>query len=439
MDIIVELIITAVIVFAVFVFLHGFFERKDRAVWLDVILYAAYGLGLFLLGRNPDFSFLRLIYNIIFPIMLALFLFGAKPLPALYSGVSLSAVFILAEIILTTIMTIVGIDINSIMSHSAVRYVCSILSQLISLLLVIIVLAVTKRKRTAITWPFILMLSPGAILAIWLGCELGRLATLGLTVPSVPFLLAAVGLTYMNILLIVYAERVKEASLRQREEAIAEHHYIMQEEYYDQLRLEQNEARAVVHDIRKYFLAMKALAEKKQLEEASQILSEVENLISDIGNTIDVGNPLISVILNQYKSEAEEKEIHFDFDVSVPPELSISAADVYILLGNTLDNAIEACAFVPVEDRYINIQLKQHRDILFYSIENPYSEEYKKRVRGKMHGYGLKSVQKCVDKYQGDMAVSKEHMVFSFSARLNLGACCAEVQAHNKAAAENTL
>jgi len=439
MDIFVELIITAVIVFAVYVFLRGFFERRDRAVWLDIVLYSVYGLGLFLLGRYPDLSFVRLIYNIISPILLALFLFEAKPLPALYSGVSLSAVFVLSEVILTAIMTVAGIDINKVMSHTAVRYVSSILSQLISLMLAIIILAVTKRKRTAITWPFILMLSPGAILAIWLGCELGRLATLGSTVPSFPFLLAAVGLTYMNILLIVYAERVKEASLRQREEAIAEHHYIMQEEYYDQLRLEQNEARAVVHDIRKYFLAMKALAEKKQLEEASQILSEVENLISDIGNTIDVGNPLISVILNQYKSEAEEKEIHFDFDVSVPPELSISAADAYILLGNTLDNAIEACASVPAGDRYINIQLKQHHDILFYSIENPFSEEYKKRVRGKMHGYGLKSVQKCINKYQGDMTVSKDHSVFAFSARLNLGAVCAGVQVHNKAAAEHAL
>ena len=243
----------------------------------------------------------------------------------------------------------------------------------------------------------------------------------------------------MNILLIVYAERVKEASLRQREEAIAEHHYIMQEEYYDQLRLEQNETRAIVHDIRKYFHAMKALVDKKQLDEASQVLSEVENLISDIGNTIDVGNPLISVILNQYKSEAEEEGIRFDFDVSVPSELSVSAADAYILLGNTLDNAIEACASVPVGERYINIQLKQHHDILFYSVENPYSEEYIKRVRGKMHGYGLKSVQKCVDKYRGDMTVSKDHMVFTLSARLNLGVVCSEEQVHNKAAAENTL
>ena len=439
MDIIIELIITAVIVFAVYIFLRGFFERKGHAIWLDIILYSIYGLGLFLLGRYPDISFVRLVYNIIFPIMLALFLFKAKPLPALYSGISLSAVFILSEIILTTIMTIVGIDINIVMSHTAVRYVCSILSQLISLMLAIIILAVTKRKRTAITWPFILMLSPGAILAIWLGCELGRFATLELTVPSFPFLLAAVGLTYMNILLIVYAERVKEASLRQREEAIAEHHYIMQEEYYDQLRLEQNETRAIVHDIRKYFLAMKALVDKKQLDEASQVLSEVENLISDIGNTIDVGNPLISVILNQYKSEAEEEGICFDFDVSVPSELSVSAADAYILLGNTLDNAIEACASVPVGERYINIQLKQHHDILFYSVENPYSEEYIKRVRGKMHGYGLKSVQKCVDKYQGDMTVSKDHMVFTISARLNLGVVCSEEQVHNKAAAENTL
>lgn len=109
--------------------------------------------------------------------------------------------------------------------------------------------------------------------------------------------------------------------------------------------------------------------------------------------------------------------------------------DAYILLGNTLDNAIDACSSIPVGDRFINIQLKRYHDILFYRVENPYSEEHTKRIRGKMHGYGLKSVQKCVDKYQGDITVSKDHAVFTFSARLNL--CTVHNQESNKETTAN--
>lgn len=438
MHLLVDVITTCVILFTVNIFFGSFFEKKNSLAW-RIATNAVYGLGLIILGQFPEFAFYRLVFNFAFSLIIALFLFDSKLISAVFSSLSLSAVFVLAEIILMAILSGAGLDSNVLMSHDNTRYVYIVLTQLLSFLLVVVILSVTKRKRTAVTIPFIVMLSPGAILGIWLGCELGRIVMDGLVFQPTPFLLAAIGLTYMNILLVFYAERVKEASQRQKEDALVEHHYAMQEEYYEQLRMEQNETRAIVHDIRKYFLAMKALVEKKQLPEASQVLFEVENLIADVGSTIDVGNSVISVILNEYKTRAEEEGIYFNYDVSVTSELSISAADAYILLGNTLDNAIDACSSIPIGDRYINIQMKRHHDILFYRIENPYSDEHMKRIRGKMHGYGLKSVQKCVDKYQGEMTISKEHAIFTLSARLNLGPACSEKQEHNKATVASIL
>ena len=436
MYILVEFIVTCVIVITVNIFLCGFFEQKKSRVW-SIMTYLVYGLGLFILGRFPELAFIRLLYNIVFPLLIAYILFDSRFFAALFSSLSLSMVFVLAEVIMFAVLATAGIDANLLMSHDDARYIYVVLTQMLSFILVVIILSVTKQKRTAVTLPFIIMLLPGAVLGIWFGCEFGKNVMGSLDFYPIPFLLAAISLTYMNVLLVFYAERVKASSQRQKENELAEHHYVMQKEYYEQLRLEQNETRAIVHDINKYFLAMKALVEKNQLNEASQVLRDVEHLIADVGSTIDVGNPVISIILNEYKALADADEIRFNYDVSVTPELSISAADAYILLGNTIDNAIDACATVPINERYINLQLRCYNAILFYKIQNPYSEDHVKRVRSKMHGYGLKSVQKCIEKYQGEMMISKEQAVFTLSARMNLDALYNVVQKGDAATTVN--
>ena len=71
---------------------------------------------------------------------------------------------------------------------------------------------------------------------------------------------------------------------------------------------------------------------------------------------------------------ADDAGITFDYDVSIPHTLSITAVDLYVLLGNTLDNAIEACESLPEEQRYIHLQFRTFHEILFLQIKNPYSK-----------------------------------------------------------------
>lgn len=419
MKIAVELVSTAAIVFIVHIFLYGFFNMGKRPVWVWVAVYLGYGAGLFLLGRAAELAGARLIFNLAMPVILALVLFDARLLPAVFAGVSASGIFILAEIFMICILDLAGIKAETLMDWEGTQHMVSIGSQLISLILVLLVLALIRRKRTAVTLPFVLMLLPGGVLGIWLGCEMGRLLTMGESIQPLPFILAAIGLIYMNILLVFYAERVKAAADRQREQELAEHHYAMQEQYYEQLRLEQNETRAIFHDINKYLGAMKALTGAGQTEQAAKVLEEAEKLTNAIGNTVDVGNPVVSVILNEYKQAAQENGIDFDFDVSVPAELSVSAVDLYILLGNTLDNAIDACCVLPETERYIRLQLRQVQDMLFYCLKNP-CDPNAPESKDKMHGFGLKSVEKCTQKYGGNMQVSNCDGFYEIAAHLNL-------------------
>lgn len=420
MYLIVEIITTISLIAMMHIFLNGMFEKKNKSMWLMLSAYAVYGIILTVLSIFPSLSMLRLLFNTVGMIILCEMLFKSKLLHAFFAAISMSATFVLTEMLFFALYSALGLDVDAMMSVSSTRVVYSISSQVISLLIIMIVIMLTKKKRSAITLPFILMLSPGYVISILLGCYFYKQVSVSGDINSLPYILMSVVLVYLNILIVFYAERVKEASEKQKEAELTEHHYAMQEQYYEQLRSEQNETRALFHDINKYLCAMRALASENHSVQASQVLEEAQTLFEDIGKVVDVGNPVISIIISQYAETAKANDISFNYDISVPSELHISASDAYILIGNTVENAIEACSDLEEGEKYINIKLRQVNDILFYQIENPFNAVLREKEKSKYHGYGLKSVKRCVEKYRGDMTIKEEKGMFSLSARMNV-------------------
>ena len=142
-------------------------------------------------------------------------------------------------------------------------------------------------------------------------------------------------------------------------------------------------------------------------------------MLDSISQVVDVNNRVVSVILNEYFQVAKDAAVSIDLDVLVPAELFVTAADLYVLLGNTLDNAIEACMELPKEQRRITLKLKKHNSMLYYEISNPYDEKHLHRARGNYHGFGLKNVAKCVEKYRGKLEVTKSNGIFRVVAHMN--------------------
>lgn len=407
-------------------FLNGIFYKKNKPtwVWLCVYFIAAGLIGVLSFMMNA--SFLRLGLCAIEFIFIASFLFEAKLSQAVFASLSFCCIYVLTDVLTIGAFAAAQVDTQAIMSHGLARAVVITVSHTILLVCTLIVLTLTKRKRSAITLPFLIALTPGGAIGIILGVFFCKtVETTGTDVP-VSFLAAAIGLLYLNILIVFYAERTHESLQRQHQLELAEQHFSMQEQYYAQLREDQNETRAMFHDINKYLRAMRALASEANTDEASQVFAEAQDLVESLVSVVDVGNAVISVILNDYKAQTEEQNIRFDYDVSVPPNLGISAVDAYVIMGNTLDNAIEACCSLSEEQRYIHVQLRVFHDILYYQIENSYAPEYLKKAKKKGHGYGLQNVRRCVEKHKGDMTVTDENGKFVLSLRINHNASAAK-------------
>lgn len=226
-------------------------------------------------------------------------------------------------------------------------------------------------------------------------------------------------LLYITVILFYLLSRLYIQEQEAREAALLEQHYTLQKKYYEQFQQQQQETRALWHDMNKYLRAMQSLTYQGSSEEGKKILSHVQTLAHSLPDNVDVNNQTINVILNEYAQLAKQDQITLRMDILVPPVLAVSVSDLYILLGNTLDNAFNACKQLPADKRQINLTLRVHNGILYYEISNPFAPGYSNRPIPSNHGFGLKNVEKCVNRYQGSLEVFTEHNCFFVIAHLN--------------------
>lgn len=231
---------------------------------------------------------------------------------------------------------------------------------------------------------------------------------------SVLIFFAFAWMLYAGVMLVVIGTKMEERVRQFFETQQKAHHYALQEEYYQQLQDKQAETRALWHDLNKYLRAAKTETQ------SAQALEQLESMLNSATQIVDVGNRVLNVILNEYTQMAKATGIDLRLKVQVPAELPVAVADLYILIGNTMDNAMEACNALPPDQRVIDLLLRTQNDVLYYKLVNPYSPEQPKRESDPMHGHGLQNVRRCVEKYGGFIDVVKENGFFTITAHINL-------------------
>ena len=136
---------------------------------------------------------------------------------------------------------------------------------------------------------------------------------------------------------------------------------------------------------------------------------------------------MTDAILNSKLALAKQKSVNnINCKAVLPETLSIEDVDLCVLLGNLLDNAIEACEKIPEEMRFLRIYMVAKKSQLYVSIQNSAKEEldfnernYISTKRG-AHGLGMKRVKAMTDKYEGYLTLANESGIFAAEVTLPL-------------------
>lgn len=173
------------------------------------------------------------------------------------------------------------------------------------------------------------------------------------------------------------------------------------------------------HDYHNHMQTLKAHLAMKNYDLAGEYLNELEHDLDSVDLLIKTGNMNLDAILNSKISLAKTKEIEIHCKAKVPGELIISDIDLCVLIGNLLDNAVEACEEISVgDDKFLRIYIGIFKQQFYISVTNSTKEiirkidaEYITKKRGN-HGHGLKRIDNIVNKYQGFINRKNEPGVF---------------------------
>lgn len=172
------------------------------------------------------------------------------------------------------------------------------------------------------------------------------------------------------------------------------------------------------HDYHNHLQNLKAKLQMNQMKQAKQYLDELENDLDDIHQLVESGNVNVDAILNSKLSLAMKQNIKLDYKANVPSHIQIQDIDLCVLIGNLVDNAIEACEQVTSEQPFLRLYIGIFRKQLYISVTNSTKElvrklddEYITKKRGN-HGHGLKRINNVVEKYDGYINRKNEPGVF---------------------------
>ncbi len=190
---------------------------------------------------------------------------------------------------------------------------------------------------------------------------------------------------------------------------------IMQK-YYAEVESMYTKMRGWRHDYRHHIQTMKVHAAHGEYEEINQYLDMLDDDLTNVETVIRTGNRMADAILNSKLSLAAEKEITVKAEAKIPVSLTVSELDLCIIIGNLLDNAMDACMELPKEERLIRIYMEMKGNYLYLSLTNTAGGRKKKSfvtTKGEGHGFGLSRIDAIVKKYGGYVKRASEDNAFS--------------------------
>lgn len=175
------------------------------------------------------------------------------------------------------------------------------------------------------------------------------------------------------------------------------------------------EYRSIRHDMKQHFSSVLNMLEKQNYQTAEEYLKKLVEDNTDHSQICRTENPVVDAIVNAKYSFMKTLGIQCTADIHIPMQLPFEMADMSVLLGNVLDNAIEANND-SVAKKYIKIYMAYDKNILIITVINSYDGTLIRDKTGKIltrkddqnaHGFGLVSIERIVQKYHGSMVIEE--------------------------------
>lgn len=214
------------------------------------------------------------------------------------------------------------------------------------------------------------------------------------------------------ICMIVLYQRLKEKQTQEKNAALLAGQIQDMQSHIAQIEHLYTEIRGVKHDVRSHVGVMAGLLGQENYAEAARYLQRWQETVAALDFTVQTGDPVTDVILNEKAAEAAAKQIEFSSDFRYPAGTQIDAFDLSILLNNAISNAIKAAE----AGGYVHVGTKRNGNACLIEISNSFAGKLvigenglpvSGSSNGSGHGFGVQNMRLIAQKYFGDIEIEQ--------------------------------
>lgn len=401
---------------------HSFSSKKGRIIYICASVCYAF-MVLTINSITSYEGWIGVVYSIYILAFSLIFLRGKLLIKILIS--------ILTVICLISVNTF-SVNLMSVVFKSSVdalyseknlpRFLMIIIDQSILFYVFAVLLRIFKKSKMNFgkkEWTFIITIFAASFLSI--AAIQITLQKNDLSEQYIGILMAAeLGLILINIICFFMMSILNNSHKAAEELSILKQQDEIRKQYAENVKYRYEEIRRIRHDMKQSYTVLETLLSENRTTEAIDYIRSGRSAIAQTEVLVDVGNDFVNSILNSKLSTA--KQLGIEVICSSVKDISgIEAVDLCTLLGNMLDNAIEAAEQCPPEKSLIEVKITSSDEKLIIQVTNSIkcsvlkenSELKSTKQNPSEHGFGVKSIRLIAQKYFGSAKYFEENDTLS--------------------------
>lgn len=226
------------------------------------------------------------------------------------------------------------------------------------------------------------------------------------------------GILFINLLIFYLYDVLAGAYLKLQESSLFERQIASYSNQLNIMMHSEEKVRALRHDMKHHLNELSILANRHNDEETINYIKDMSMHLNNPNEYSSSGNKEVDSLMNYMLNKAEHILGKVHYEINVPKELEIRPFDLNVIIGNLLENAIDAAQ--GSQKKWLDVSLSYEQGMFFIRIRNSYDNAVQKqgdtyvttKKETKEHGIGLQSVKKVVDSYKGEMQIVDDDNIF---------------------------
>lgn len=393
-----------------YLYLNKIYEKKyKRYIYWGIVLLLSFIKFYFQLLHNPLINILVLIVTMY---LMSFSLFRVDPLRKMVYNLHFIVILLIIDIFVSSVFSIFDGNISSYLCDNN-KYV---LSTIIIMLFNFIAYSVLSERILEIVEYKTVEISKNEILLTALmGCfQIMSIVCIALFVEnegSKTYILIGYGVGAIFLMSYqLYSNRITAAYFNElRNNEIKEVNARLQEKYYNDIEKKNENYRKLEHDISKHLNLLEQLLLINENNTAQSYIKQIRE-----NNHVDsfpllFSNKILRIIIGEMYYKCQLYNIECRLEVANVGLEFVDSYDLTTMLGNVIDNAIEACLIIQKNRRYILFRLYEYSNFVVLHIENSFIGSLQtddnnnlQSSKAKSRGMGLSIIRETVCKYNGD-------------------------------------